>query len=118
VAGRGRDGPAGYLLLGGALLAPPAGHRRDARSAPVRQGSRGGVGGFGWAGAPGTSAEPSPEADPLRVDAARVVATLTARADAARLDAPGARAGAPASTWDLMAVASVVVPGLALLIVA
>jgi hypothetical protein len=83
-----------------------------------RQGSRGGVGGFGWAGALGTSAGPSPEADPLRVDAARVVATLTARAEQARLDAPGARAGAPASTWDLMAVASVIVPGLALLIVA
>jgi hypothetical protein len=83
-----------------------------------RRGSRGGTGGYGWAGASGTSAEPSPQADPLRVDADRVVATLTAHAEKARLDAPGARAGAPASTWDLMAVASVVVPGLALLIVA
>jgi uncharacterized membrane protein YgcG len=80
-----------------------------------RQGSRGG---FGSAGGFGTSAEPSPEGDPLRVDADRVVATLTARAEKARLDAPDARAGAPASTWDLMAVAAVVVPGLALLIVA
>lgn len=86
-----------------------------------RQGSRGGVGGtggYGWAGALGTSAEPPPQADPLRVDADRVIATLTAHAEQARLDAPGARAGAPASTWDLTAVASVVVPGLALLIVA
>jgi uncharacterized membrane protein YgcG len=85
-----------------------------------RQGSRGGfgAGGFGGAGALGTPAEPSPAGDPLRVDADRVVATLTARAESARLDAPGARAAAPASTWDVMAVASVVVPGVALLIVA
>jgi Bacterial PH domain len=97
-----------------------------------RQGSRaggfGGVGGFGgagiggagfgWAGALGTSAEPDPEGDPLRLDAGRVVATLTERAEKARLDAPDAQATAPVSTWDLGALAAVVVPGLALLITA
>ncbi len=30
------DGPAGHLLLGGALLAAPSGRRRDARAAPVQ----------------------------------------------------------------------------------
>ena len=78
-------------------------------------GSFGGGGGFGWAGALGTSAEPSPEGDPLRVDTSRVIATLTERGAKARLDAPDARAAAPVSTWDLLAVASVVVPGVALL---
>jgi hypothetical protein len=87
-----------------------------------RQGSRGGfgsfggAGGLGWAGALGTSAEPSPEGDPLRVDPNRVIATLTARAEKARLETPDAQAAAPVSTWDLLAVASVVVPGLALLV--
>ena len=59
---------------------------------PSRQRSRGGLGGaggFGWAGAVGTSAEPSLEGDPLRVDADRVIATLTARAEKARLDEIG-----------------------------
>jgi hypothetical protein len=84
-----------------------------------RPGSRGGfgAGGLGWAGGFAAPAEPSPEGDPLRVDAGRVVATLTARAEQARLDAPGAPATAPASTWDWTAVASVIVPGLALLVV-
>ena len=81
----------------------------------TRQRSRGGAGGFGWVG---TSAEPSPEGDPLRVDADRVIATLTARAEKARLDAPTVKATAPTSTWDLVAVAAVVTPGLALLVTA
>ena len=89
-----------------------------------RSGSRGGFGaggGFGsaslgWGGALGTAAEPSPEGDPLRVDPSRVIATLTARAEQARLDAPGTVATAPVATWDLIAVAAVVLPGLALLI--
>jgi hypothetical protein len=87
--------------------------RRPSR--PGRRGGLGGAGGFGWSGAFGTSPEPSPEGDPLRVDANRVIATLTARAEKARLDAPGAKATAPISTWDLIAVALVVIPGLALL---
>jgi uncharacterized membrane protein YgcG len=89
-----------------------------------RSGSRGGFGaggGFGsaslgWGGAFGTAAEPSPEGDPLRVDPSRVIAALTARAEQARLDAPGTVAAAPVATWDLIAVAAVVLPGLALLI--
>ncbi|HEX3515917.1 MAG TPA: hypothetical protein VHT26_18140 [Trebonia sp.] len=93
------------------------------------QGSRGGSGGMGGMGgmrgmgglglaASFGSGEPSPEGDPLRVDADKVIATLTERAEQARLEAPGNQAAAPASTWDLVAVAAVVVPGLALLITA
>jgi hypothetical protein len=92
--------------------------QRKSRQASRGAGALGGAGGFGWAGAFGTSPEPSPEGDPLRVDAGRVVATLTARAEQARLDAPGAQAAAPVTTWDWIAVASVVLPGLGLLIVA
>jgi hypothetical protein len=80
-------------------------------------GGMGGMGGFGLATSFG-SGEPSPEGDPLRVDADKVVATLTERAERARLDAPGAEAVAPTSTWDLVAVAAFVIPGLALLITA
>ncbi len=87
---------------------------------PGSRGGFGGAGGFGagglgWAGGFAEPAEPSPEGDPLRVDPSRVIATLTARAERARLDAPGAEAAAPASTWDWVSVASVVLPGLALL---
>jgi hypothetical protein len=94
-----------------------------------RPGSRGGFGGafgsgaggfgsagLGWAGALAASAEPSPDGDPLRVDPSRVIATLTARAERARLNAAGAAATAPVATWDWIAVAAVVMPGLALLI--
>jgi hypothetical protein len=78
----------------------------------------GGAGGSGLTGAFGAPAEPSPEGDPLRLDAGRVIATLTERAEQARLEAPDTRAVAPVSTWDLLAVASVVIPALALLAVA
>jgi hypothetical protein len=90
----------------------------------TRQGSRGGLGtagGFGafvLAGAAFGSSEPPPEGDPLRLDTSRVVATLTDRAEQARQDAPDVQAAAPATTWDLVAVATVIVPGLALLITA
>ena len=88
-----------------------------------RQGSRGGFGGYGIGGAGGFglafgSSEPSPEGDPLRLDANRVVATLTERAEQARIDGPDDQAVAPSSTWDLVAVAAVVIPGIALLIAA
>ena len=88
-----------------------------------RSGSRsgfgvfGGAGGSGLTGAFGASSEPSPEGDPLRLDAGRVIAALTERAERARLEAPGTPAAAPVATWDLTAVASVVIPGLALLAV-
>ena len=59
-----------------------------------------------------------PEAVPLGVDADRVIATITARTEQARLDAPGATAVAPDSTWNWPAIAAVAVPGLALVIAA
>jgi len=77
----------------------------------------GGAGGSGLTGAFGASSEPSPEGDPLRLDADRVIATLTERAERARRQAPGTLAAAPVSTWNLLAVASVVIPALALLAV-
>lgn len=90
--------------------------RARRRSRPGSQGGFG-TGGFGWAGAFGAGpAEPSPEGDPLRVDPSRVIAALTARAEQARLDAPGTVATAPVATWNWGAVAAVVLPGLALLI--
>ncbi|HEY1822146.1 MAG TPA: PH domain-containing protein [Trebonia sp.] len=82
-----------------------------------------GAGGFsfgGLGGAFGGSADsaPSPEGDPLRLDADKIVSTLTERAEKARLDKPEERATAPVSTWDWIAVAAFIIPGLALLIVA
>ena len=103
----------------------------------ARRGARGGPGGAGIFGAGaggygggfggilgmggsfgGSSADPAPEGDPLRLDPDKIVATITERAEQARLDAPEECAAAPVSTWDWVAVAAVVVPGLALLIVA
>ena len=49
---------------------------------------------------------------------ARVNEQQTERAEQARLDRPEAPATAPVSTWDLTSIAAVVVPGLALLIIA
>jgi len=78
----------------------------------------GGFGGLGGASGGSADSAPAPESDALRLDLGKVVATLTERAEKARLDRPEAQATAPVSTWDLTAVAAVVVPGLALLIVA
>ena len=47
-----------------------------------------------------------------------MVATLSERGAEARLNAPGTPAAAPVSSWDWLAVASVVIPGLALLVIA
>jgi hypothetical protein len=81
-----------------------------------------GAGGFSFGGfgaLSGTTASaPAPEGDPLRLDADKVVAALTTRAEQARLDAPEVQATAPVSTWDWPAVAAVLAPGLALLIIA
>jgi hypothetical protein len=81
-------------------------------------GAFGEAGGFGWARTVGTAGDPAPEADPLRVDADKVVATLTERAERVRLEAPDVPATAPVFAWHWPAVAAVVVPGLALLVVA
>jgi Bacterial PH domain len=61
---------------------------------------------------------PAPEGDALRLDVGKIVATLTEHAEKARLDRLEAQATAPVSTWDLVAVAVIIVPGLALLITA
>jgi hypothetical protein len=83
----------------------------------------GGAGGFGLGGFGGgfggtADSAPAPEGDPLRLDAGKVVATLTERAEQARLEAPGDQASRPVATWDWRAVAAVVIPGVALLIAA
>jgi hypothetical protein len=83
----------------------------------------GGAGGFGLGGLGGgfagtADSAPAPEGDPLRLDADKVVATLTERAEQARLEAPGDQAARPVATWDWRAVAAIVIPGLALLIAA
>jgi Bacterial PH domain len=75
-------------------------------------------GGFGGTLSGTTDSAPAPEGDPLRLDADKVVATLTGRAEKARIDAPEVQATAPVTTWDWIAVAAVAVPGLALLIIA
>lgn len=88
-----------------------------------QRGGSGGAGVFGFGsfgaayGGPADSA-PAPVGDPLRVDAGQVVAALTERAEKARLDSPEAQATAPVSSWDLTALAAIVIPGLALLIIA
>ena len=100
--------------------------RQVAADMRARRQSRRGARGFGGSGLSGAArpggygAPPSqpPEPATLGVDADRVVATITARAEQARLDAPGALATAPASTWNWPAIAAVVIPGLALLIAA
>lgn len=98
--------------------------QRGGQGSPSIFGS--GAGGFGFGGFAGfggtlsgtTDSAPAPEGDPLRLDPDKVVAMLTGRAEQARLDAPEVQATAPVSTWDWTAVAAVVVPGLALLIIA
>jgi hypothetical protein len=99
-----------------------------ARRVPQRGGGSAGIfgsgaGGFmlgGFGGMLGAAADspPAPEGDPLRLDVGKVVASLTERAQTARLEQPEGTASAPVSTWDWRAVAAVAVPGLALLIVA
>ena len=82
-----------------------------------------GFGGSGLSGTDrpggyGTAPSRPPEPVPLGVDADRVVATITAHTEQARLDAPGALATAPASTWNWPAIAVLVIPGLALVVAA
>lgn len=82
--------------------------------------------GFGASGLSGTDrlggygAPPSkaPEPVPLGVDTDRVVATITARVEQVRLDAPGTPATAPLSAVNWPAIAAVAVPGVALVIAA
>jgi hypothetical protein len=87
-----------------------------------RRGARGfgqsGLSGIDRPGGYGAAPAKPPEPVPLGVDANRVVATITARAEQARLDAPDVKAVAPDSTWNWPAIAAVAVPGLALVIAA
>jgi hypothetical protein len=72
--------------------------------------------GFGGYGAPPPDDAPAPA--PLGIDVPAVVATLGERAELARLDAPGARAYPPVSTWSWPAIAAVLGPAVLLAIVA
>ena len=95
--------------------------RQPQRGGRASSGIFGGGGGFGGLGGGfgGTAdSAPAPEGDPLRLDAGKVVATLTERAELARLETPGDQASRPVATWDWRAVAAIVIPGLALLIAA
>jgi Bacterial PH domain len=74
----------------------------------------GGLGGLGRTGTAG--ADPAGDSDPLRMDTAKVVATVTERAEQARRGTPEGEATAPASAWQWAPVAAVLVPALALLV--
>jgi Bacterial PH domain len=80
--------------------------RRAARAAP-------GARGFGAFGAPPEVARPPA---PTAADADHVITALTSLADQAQAAAPDERAVPPVSTWNWLAVATIVVPALALLI--
>jgi Bacterial PH domain len=80
--------------------------RRAARGAPGR--------GFGAFGAPPEAARPPA---PTAADADHVIITLTSLADQAKAAAPDERAVPPVTSWNWLAVAVIVVPALALLIV-
>ena len=119
--------PAGHLLLGGALLAAPAGRRRDARAAPVhgraaavaryrRLRRQAGMGGFGLAGGSAGAVprgRPAPAWTPTRSSPRSPSAP--SRHGWTR-QARGRRRRSRPGTW--LAVAAVVIPGLALLIAA
>jgi uncharacterized membrane protein YgcG len=79
--------------------------------------SGGGGRGLGWSGGLGTAPDPSTEPDPLRLDASRVVASITERAAQARRDEPDATATAPVSTWHWPTIVAIAGSGIALLIV-
>jgi hypothetical protein len=94
------------------------GSRGGAGSGFAFGGLGGGLGGLGGGFGGTADSAPAPEGDPLRLDPDKVVATLTERAEKARLDKPDVQATAPVSTWDLVSVAAVVIPGIALLVIA
>jgi hypothetical protein len=59
-----------------------------------------------------------PAPAPIGIDAGKVIGALTERADLARVTSPDEPAVAPVSVWHWPAVAAILLPGLALLIVA
>jgi len=80
----------------------------------ARRASGSGRMGFGAFGPPPPDNAPPPA--PLGLDAAKVIADLTERAEKARAAAPDAQAAPPVSSWHWPAVAAIGVPALALLI--
>lgn len=81
-----------------------------------RGGSRGPAGPSGAFGG-GLSAGNAPSPAPIGLDAMRIVATLSERSAAAKTAEPNAPAVPPVSAWQWPAIAVVVVPALALLVV-
>jgi hypothetical protein len=71
---------------------------------------------FGSFGAPPVDDAPPPA--PLGLDVDVVIATLTERADQVRSDAIAVRARPPVSRWSWPAIAAILVPALALVLVA
>jgi Bacterial PH domain len=92
-----------------------AARMRAQRQAARARGAGRGLGSFGGFGTPPEvrSAPPAPTS----ADADHVITQLTALADEAKAAAPDEQAVPPVSSWNWLAVAAVVVPALALLIV-
>jgi hypothetical protein len=87
-----------------------------ARMRAQRPAARAAPGGRGF-GAFGTPPEAARPPAPTAADADHVITALTSLADQAHAAAPDERAVPPVSTWNWLAVALIVVPALALLIV-
>ena len=85
-----------------------------ARMRAKRRAARGAPRGFGAYGAPPEAARP-PAATAAEAD--HVISTLTSLVEQAQTAAPDERAVPPVSTWNWLAVAAIVVPAIALLIV-
>jgi hypothetical protein len=81
-------------------------------------GGRGSIGGGGRIGFGGFGSAPDNAPPPahLGLDAASVIADLTARAEQARAAAPDVQAVPPVSSWHWPAVAAIGVPAVALLV--
>lgn len=92
-----------------------AARMRARRQAARARGAGRGFGSFGaFSAAP--EARYAPPA-PTGADADHVITQLTSRAEQARAAAPDAQAVPPVTSWNWLAVAAIVVPALALLIV-
>jgi hypothetical protein len=99
-------------------LAADARAQGRARRVGGSGGSIGGGGriGFGGFGGFGSASDNAPPPAPLGLEAAKVIADLTARAEQARAAAPDAQAVPPVSSWHWPAVTAIGVPAVTLLI--
>jgi len=88
--------------------------RAQRQAARARGAGRGFGGGFGGFGTPPEVRHTPPA--PTGADADHVISQLTALADEAQAAAPDERAVPPASSWNWLAIAAIVVPALALVI--